>query len=381
MNYCELPLSNNNMAEKKSIQKKKKSSFLSILNVQIGGVSDINIALSIKHLSLMLRSGLSLGDSLKVLGEQTSDLKLRRVYEEIYFDILNGMDLSSSMESHKSVFSDIIRSIIRAGEAGGTLEKNLVFLAEYLKRKHELNRKVKGALLYPMIVFALALLEMVGVIFLIIPQLEELFASFEDIPPLTQAIMQFATFLRGNAILVGIGLFIFFIAFRSFLRTKTGRGLKDRFFLRFPVISKLVKHNNLATFSRTLHILLESGIPLVRALEISSTSLSNTVYTKVLKEVHTSVKSGRNLADALGEHVKYFPSTYVKMIEVGETTGSLEENIFYLYEYHIEEVQDISSNLTTLLEPIMLIFIGGMIGFLALLIIGPIYQFTGSINA
>ncbi len=356
---------------------KKKSKDFKLFN----RVSNLEVALSIRHLSLMLKSGLSLGDAVQVLATQSSNSKLSDAYQGIRISIDSGNNLSASMAQYPKVFTGIIVQIVDAGEQGGTLEKNLEFLADYLKKANELQKKVKGALIYPGVVFGLTIFEMLGVVFFILPKLEDLFTSFENVPAFTLAILAGSKFVRENYIYAGIIVFIAFLLFSYFLKTKAGIIFKDWFSLHFPVIKKLNQNSILASFSRTLNILLETGLPLSKALEITQNTIGNIFYKRVLKKVNEEVKGGKNVAEALSQYEKFFPPTFVKMIEVGESTGSLEENLFYLYDFHSEEVDEMSSNLATLLEPILLIFIGAMIGGLALIIIGPIYQFTGSINA
>jgi type IV pilus assembly protein PilC len=363
------------MGEKEKKVKKKSSGFY------LRGVSSLTVALSIRHLSLMLKSGLSLADAVKVLSEKTTDKRLKATYSEIYQSIQEGMNLSDSMKNHKNVFSDIVISIISVGEQGGTLEKNLLFIAEYLKKSNDLNRKVKGALIYPAIVLGLTVVEMLGVIFFILPKLEELFLTFDNIPEFTLFVINAAGFIRNNALSIALVIIVIIVAVMLFLKTEVGALFKDKTSIKFPVIKKLNKSNILATFSRTLNILLETGIPLVRAIEITSTNTGNRVYREIISEVYEKVKGGKSLGESLSEYEEFFPATYTKMIEIGENTGSLEQNLFYMYEYNAEEVEEMSSNLTNLLEPILLIFIGAMIGFLAIIIIGPIYQFTGSITS
>jgi type IV pilus assembly protein PilC len=349
--------------------------------IYFGRVPQIAILVSIRNLYLMLKSGLALNEAVRTLAYQTPDERLQITYAEIAEKIDQGKNLADSMREYPKIFPEIVISVVGVGEKGGSLETNLSFLADYLKKAHTLNKKIKGALIYPAIVMALTLVEMIGVIFLILPKLEELFASFENIPSLTKGILRMSTFVRENAIILFAGLVILIILFLMFLRTKPGKKFKDFIAIRTPVIKKLTINNILASFSRTLGILLETGIPLVTAMEISTVTVSNSFYKKKLEQISEEVKNGKSVAVSMGKYPKYFPVTFVKMIEVGESTGTLEETLSYLYDYHAEEVEELSNNLSTLIEPILLIFIGFMIGGLAIIIIGPIYQLTGSINA
>lgn len=355
---------------------KKKSG-----EIYLTSVSPVAVALSIRHLSIMLKSGLALEAAIKILSEQTPDKRLKGAYMDILVDVQSGKTLAESMAQHTKIFSQVTVSIISIGEQGGTLEKNLVFLAEFLKKNYELQRKVKGALIYPAIVFSLTVVEMLGVMFFILPKLDTLFSSFKEIPAFTVFILNAAKFIRENALAIVVVLAVVVIALVLFLKTKAGKIFSDGLGIKFPIVKNLNKANILTTFSRTLGILLESGIPISKALRISSETIGNHFYAKALVAVHDKVKGGQNLAAALLEYPQYFPITYVKMIEVGESTGSLEENLDHLYDFYAEEVQEMSNNMTTLLEPLLLIFIGAMIGLLAILIIAPIYQLTGSLNA
>lgn len=360
----------------KSKKKKKKKGG----QVYFTGISKLVIMVSIRNLYLMLRSGLALNEAVRTLADQTPDERLQKIYLEIGDKIDGGQNLADSMKDYPKVFSDIIVSVITVGEQGGTLEKNLLFLADYLKKAHTLGKKIQGALIYPSIVFLLTFVEMLGVIFLILPKLEDLFKTFDDVPTLTKTILAGSEFIRENAFPLAIGLVVFIGLIIMFLKSKSGKVFKDVMGLKTPVIKDLNKNNILASFSRTLGILLETGIPLVNALDIATSTVSNSRYKKVLEKVVAEVKNGKSVSDSLSEYDTYFPPTFVKMIEVGESTGTLEENLGYLYDYHAEEVEELSNNLSTLLEPLLLIVIGGMIGLLALIIIGPIYQLTGNIN-
>lgn len=343
-------------------------------------VSALDIALSIRHLSIMLKSGMALSDSVKVLAEHTPDLKLKDAYVKIHGAIQAGTSLGEAMKKHKDIFSDIVVSVITVGEQGGSLETNLNFLTDYLKKDYELQRKVKGALVYPMIVFFLSIIEMGGVVFFILPKLESLFASFENTPAFTAFVLKSVSFIRAHVVEFGVGLLVIFVLYSIISRTRFGREAKHRIGLMVPVFSKINTSNSIATLSRTIGILLGSGIPLATALEISVNSTPNTVYKKAIIDIQKKVSGGKNLASAMMDHKRLFPPTYVKMIEIGEQSGALETNLLYLYDFYAEEVEDMSNNLTTLLEPILMIFVGAMIGVLALTIVGPIYQLTGSIS-
>lgn len=343
-------------------------------------VSPLDIALSMKHLVTMITSGLALDEALDVLVNQVEDPMLKKIYREVQVDVTQGISLTEAMKKHNKVFSKMVISVIDIGEQGGTLEKNLAFLAQYLKKQYELKRKIGGATTYPIIVFVLTILEMVGVVFFVLPRLESVFSGLSTLPPITAFILNLAKFLRENYPLVILGLIILYIIIKLLLNTKPGERFKDFMALHLPIFKNINKKQILADFSRTLGILLESGVPFQKAIGIAADTIDNSYYKDALLKMTEMTKDGKNLFESIGAFPNLFPPTFVKIIETGENTGNLEDNLNYLYEFYTEEVLELSNNLTTLLEPVLLIFAGLMIGGLALMIITPIYQLTGSLN-
>lgn len=343
-------------------------------------VSQIDLALSIRHFAVMLESGLALEDTLEVLSKQSPDPKLQEAYGAILADVRTGKTTSSAMRKFPKIFSEVIVSIIEVGEQGGTLEKNLNFLSIFLKKNYELLRKVKGAMFYPLIIFALTFAEMLGVIFFILPKMEGLFAAFDDPPAMTVFVLGISKFLRANIFIIIPIVIVVIVALTKFFQTKKGQHLKDVMLIKTPIIKDLTIKNILATFSRTLGILLESGIPLADALTITASTIGNDTYESIFFYVQQEVQKGQNIASVLEKYPKYFPPLYIKMIQVGESTATLEDNLLYLYDFYAEEVEEMSENMSTIIEPLLLIFIGLMVALLAISVVGPIYQLTGNIN-
>ena len=354
---------------------KKKGGF------HLGGVSLLKIAFAFRHLGIMLKSGLALEAAVKILAEQIDDDRLKDIFGEMMADLNNGITIADSMRKHKDVFSNLVIALISAGEQGGTLNENLFTLAEYLKKANELQQKIKGAMVYPMIVLGMTSFEMLGVVYFLLPQLEGMFSTFGEVPDFTKAVLAIAQFIRDNTIALIIGITIGSIALWYFLnKTRPGKKTKDFLALNFPVFNQLTKNNTLATFSQTFALLLENGIPINEALKIASETNDNTIYIEALQKVEANMMSGQSLSTSMTMYPKLFPYTYVKMVEIGEQTSSLTDTLTYIAEFYEEEAGEIANNLATLLEPILLIFIGVMIGGLAMIIIGPIYQMMSTIN-
>lgn len=340
----------------------------------------IEISVSIRNLGVMLKSGLALEDALETLVEQTTEQKLKESFVAILEDIKDGKSLAEGMKKHEDVFDKIVISIVSVGEQGANLENNLFFLAEYLKKKYKLQKKIKGAMFYPMIIFAISIVEFIGIIFFFLPRLESLYDNLEDPPAFTVAVLDTAEYIRVNVAMLSVVIFVILLIIFFFLRSKPGQNFKEWLNLHIPVFKDLNKKNILLTFSRTLSLLLKSGIAFQEALQITKDTIGNNYYAKALAKVYEDTRSGKNVAQALAEYPQYFPITYTRMIEVGEQTGALEENLSYLYDYYSDDVEELTNNLTTLLEPFMLVFVALLIVFLAISIIAPLYQITGSIG-
>jgi type IV pilus assembly protein PilC len=359
-----------NINEEKEIKKLKKLK-----------VSTPQLLISIKSMSALLKAGIAISETVETLSDQSSDENLNKIYKYINKKIQSGSTLAEAMAHFPKIFSEEIISVVQAGEEGGSLENNLVFISETIKKEYELNKKLKGAIIYPLIIISLTVVEFIGMIFIVLPKLESVFSSFPDVPPFTQFIMDAAQYVRDHwMIILGIVLLIV-IAIWIFLKTKTGKRFISWLSINFPILKKLFSSNILASFSRTLSVLLMSGIPLSEALDITASTTSNYKYSKILKDVQENTKKGKQVSDSLEKYEKYFNKSFVKMVEVGESSGTLEDSLMYLHEYYSQEVDEMSNNIVTFVEPILLIFVGLIIGLLGVTVLLPMYQLMGTINA
>ncbi len=344
-------------------------------------VSIPNILVSIKSLAALLKAGIPLLETVETISDQSSDPNLNKIYKYVSEEIKEGSTLGDAMQLFPKIFQKTISSVVEAGEKGGSLEKNLIFIADTIRKEWEINKKLKGAIIYPAIIVGMTAIEFIAMVFIVLPKMEALFISFPNIPAFTVFIIQAAKAIRGNWYFILGGLVILVLAITVFLKTKPGQMFKAWLAINFPILKKLFTANILASFSRTLSVLLASGIPLEKSLEITSSTTSNYIYANVIKKVHKSVQEGSDLSISLAEHPKYFNTSFIKMVDIGEVSGSLEENLMYLHELHSEEVTEMSNNIVTFVEPLLLILVGAMIGGLAITILMPIYQLMGSINA
>ncbi len=345
-----------------------------------GGVTYIERVTFCRHLSIMLKAGLSIVEALNVIVEQTSNKKFKRVLNGVIKSVTNGKSLVDSLGDYPRVFSGLVLGMVKIGEASGTLEKNLDYAASELEKDFELRRKVQAAMLYPVIVLSATIVMGIGLSIFILPKLVKMFDSFNvALPIVTKIFLAIANFLVSYGIAMVVVLVAVIIIWRLMTRWPTTQPFFHRFYLSVPIFKKIVAHVNTARTLRMLSILLKSGVPIIESLEITSGAISNVVYKRLLLNAIDSIQRGRSLTSVLTDE-KYFPKMANRMIDVGERTGKLEETLSYLSGYYEAEVDNATKNLTSVIEPILLIVIGVILGFLAIAIISPIYRFTGSIQ-
>lgn len=343
-------------------------------------VSKTELVNSLRSLSIMMKASIPLSEAVKLLGEQAVDPKLQMVFKQIYEDLTGGEKLSDAMRKYPKVFPVVVISLVYSGEYAESLEKNLKFLSLFLQKQYELEKKVKSAFIYPFIILGMAFAEIILMIFFVFPKLDALFESFPNVPATTKMLVAGAGYIRENWYYFGAGLFVLIITLSRLLKTKKGKRFLDWLAINFPIMKRLFKSSVLSSFSRTLGLLLKSGIHISKAVDIAASSLNNTIYIDFVNEVCENVKIGHKISTSLSKNEKLFNRTYVKMIEVGEQTGTLEENLMYMYKFYDNEVGEIANNIVTFMEPLLLILVGVVIAFVGLSVILPMYQFIGSIN-
>jgi type II secretory pathway component PulF len=335
-----------------------------------------------KNLAIMLKSGIPISSVVETLVEQAKSGTFKKILNQVKADVSRGRSLENSLNQFPKVFDEFYLSLIRVGEESGTLEESLVYLIEQMEKEKDLRQKVQGAMLYPSIV--LAATGVIGLVlaFFILPQIIGLFESLNvELPFTTVVLISVAKILRDWGLIIIPGAVVLFIALTAFIQTKPVKPLWHRFILRLPIFGNLLQNISLATLCRNLGIMLRSGLTITSALETSAQVERNLTYRRDLKKVSEEVRRGKSIADVLlTEKFKEFPLFAVRMIGVGEKSGNLEDNLAYLGDYFEDEVDTMTKNLATSLEPILLILIGGVVAFVAISIISPIYQVTGSIR-
>ena len=347
-----------------------------------GKVGSTDILGFTKHLSLMLKSGIDLPEALQILEKQTTHSSFKNLLQKIHQEIANGQPFYKALVQFPHTFDSYYVNLIKVAEESGNLEKNLDYLAVHLKKQHEFSNKVRGALLYPSIVLGVALITSIGLSIFVLPKLIDLFASLDvKLPLSTQILLFFARVMRDYGMVILTGLILFVGVLKYAITTKFIKPHWHSFLLSLPVFGVLMQNIQLSAMFRNLGTMLSVGIPISTALDAQVGATTNCVYKSILKVIRVGIGKGKSIEEILDKNNNNFiPLIAVRMVGVGEKTGKLDETFIYLGDYFEDEVDDASKNLSTVIEPIILIVVGLIVAFIAISIIGPIYQFTGSIQ-
>lgn len=335
----------------------------------------------IQNLDLLLKSGVSAPRAMRIIAKQTNNKRFKNTITTMAGDVEAGKSLHESMAAYPKIFSHIFVSMVEVGEISGNLEKSLEYLRIQLQREADLKSKTKGAMIYPGVIISAMLIIGIALSIFVLPSLTATFKDFDtDLPVITKIVIAFSDFMAGNAIVVIVGLLVFIGGGIYFLRTSVGKRLLDAFLLRMPLISPVVKKINMARFSRILGSLMKSGVAVVQGLEVTSQAMDNVYYREVIAGASESVKLGKPLTEALSAHDKLFPFIVTQMLTIGEETGNLETILDQLAEHFEAEVDDTMKNMSSIIEPLLLLVIGAVVGFLAMALISPIYNISNSIG-
>jgi type II secretory pathway component PulF len=335
-----------------------------------------------RHLSLVIKAGLPIFEGLKIIQVQTESQVLKRVVGSLMDDVNNGKFLADGLEKYEHLFGPFFVNIVRVGESSGTLSKNLLYLADELGRQKELQGKVRSAMIYPLVILC-ATLGVAGFLtFYVFPKLIPVFGSLNvQLPITTRVLLTTLDFLRNYGLYVLGGLILFIIVARIVMKRVT----PVRYFLNaclvyIPVVEDLTVAVNMVNFTRVLGLLLKSGVKIVEALDITRATFSNLVYKNIIEHAREEIQKGGQLGAYLGGEKRFFPPLVSGMVSIGERTGNLEDNLEYLATYYDDEVDTKLHSLTSLIEPLMLLFMGLLVGFVALSIITPIYSISQGIS-
>lgn len=343
-------------------------------------VGDKDIAVFTRQFATMIDAGLPLVQCLDILSKQADNKTFASAINEIRQDVEAGSTYADALKKHPAVFGDLYVNMVAAGELGGILDTILNRLSKYIEKNIRLKRQVKAALFYPATIVAVAFIVIVVLLVYVIPIFAKMFTDFGGtLPAPTRMVIGASDFMRSN-ILIIIGIIVAAIfGARKYYKTQNGRLVVDNIILKMPVFGMLARKISVANFTRTLGTLISSGVPILDGLEIVAKTSGNKVVENAIYATRQSISEGKTLSEPL-ETTKVFPPMVVQMIAVGETTGALDAMLSKIADFYDEEVDSTVGILTSLLEPILMIFLGIVIGFIVVAMYLPIFKMAGTIG-
>ena len=357
--------------------KKKKASEITI---NIGGVSKKLITQFSRQMSTLQDAGLPILRSLNILAEQQKPGLFKNVLEQVALDVEGGSSLSEAMAKHPKAFDRLYTKMIAAGEVGGVLDIILQRLSDFMEKAQALKKRIIGAMIYPAAVISVALLIVVGIMYFVIPKFDEIFKDFDSkLPDLTLALIGMSRWVAGKndgqvipgwLVILGSPVGIF-VALKLLRKSKGGRAVMDRIKMRIPVFGRLVRASSIARFTRTLGTLISAGVPILEAISITRDTVGNDVYEKALQKVHDSIREGESFAEPLRES-RVVDLLVVNMIDVGEETGELDKMLAKVADNYDEEVDNMVRAMMSLLEPVMVVVLGLIVGTIVVALFLPL---------
>lgn len=350
------------------------------LTVTIGtGVKRSEIIRTAKNLSTMLAAGLSLSRALSVIERQSGNKRLKAIVMGVSDFIKKGSSFHDALLEYPKVFSELFAAMVRAGEESGSLADALAIVALQMERAEELVRKIRGAMIYPAIVITAIVIVGVLMLIYVVPTLTATFTELGvQVPFTTRMIVALSDFLVAHVALVFAALVALVALGIVFVRSKRGSGMVLAFSLHLPVVNELVRETYAARASRTLSSLLSSGVPVLEALSITKEVVHADAYAKVVSEAEAHVKKGESLSTAFAEHTRLYPILMSEMLSVGEETGKVAEMLKQVAEFYEEDVAEKTKDLSTVIEPVLMLLIGTVVGIFAVSMIAPIYSLSSA---
>ncbi len=343
-------------------------------------VTNKDLVVFTRQFSTMIDAGLPLVQGLNILAEQADNPKFKSILKQITKDVEGGSTLAEAMKKHPKVFNELFVNLIAAGEVGGILDTILQRLATFIEKAAELKSKIKGAMTYPIVVVCIAFIVIAVILIFVIPVFQDMFASFGSALPVpTQLVVNMSDFMKGNIHWVILGIAAFVFAFKQYRNSKGGRKTTDNIALRLPIFGDLLKKTAVARFTRTLGTMLASGVPILDSLEIVAKTAGNVVIEEIIYEVRGSIAEGQTIAEPLSEN-DIFPGMVIQMISVGEATGALDTMLEKIADFYDKEVDAAVDALTSMLEPILMLFLGTAIGGLVVAMYLPIFSMAGAVG-
>lgn len=347
---------------------------------RLRGISLAEKMIFCRHLAVMIGAGFPLVGGLDILAKQTDSAKFGKILNEVAENIRRGKSFADSLRAYPDAFSDLFVNMVAIGETAGNLEKTLKMLAVQMKKDYDLRSKIRGAMVYPgVIVSAMVLIGILMMIY-VVPSLTQTFTELGvELPASTKFVILVSNLLTNYYLQSAGGLLVLAYLSYLFLKSRQGKQILSNVFIYAPLFGPLVKKINSARFARVLSSLLSAGIPLMKSLEITSGTLSNSRYSESIKITLGRVQKGENLSKILADFPVLYPLMVTQMISVGEQTGTLSDILERLADFYEDEVSETTKNLSTIIEPLLMVIIGAVVGFFAISMIQPMYSMMGGI--
>ncbi|MDZ7786465.1 MAG: type II secretion system F family protein [Candidatus Saccharibacteria bacterium] len=364
------------------VKPKKKGWDLNNLHLGKPKIKLKDLVIFTRQLSTMINAGVPLVRSLATLAEQTDNPTLREQINEVTKEVEGGISFADALEKHPDTFSLIYINMVRAGEAGGILDEILKKLAIQQEKDARIRSKFKGAMTYPAILLTITFAVFMGLMLIAMPKIGSIITDLagEDaqLPQLTQVMLALSGFMVDYWIFIIGGLFVGFVSLRRYIKTEAGRRRKDQFLLKIPVLGTIVVKVSVARFARIFASLMTAGVTVIETLETTSKAVGNAVVEDELNEAIKQVKNGKQLSEPLKDS-KIFPPIVSQMMAIGEETGETDQILIKVADFYEEEVDTVVDSLSSILEPIMIVIMGGMVALIAVSVIGPISNLTSQI--
>lgn len=362
-----------------SVQESISFDFSKLGSIQIGGLPLKDKMILTKQLAVMLGAGVPLTQALDVLVSQTKNKSMKDKLEAVYKDVQGGIPLSRAFKKNSNIYDELQVNLLEAGEKSGNLVEVLAQITIDLEKRNKVNAKIRGAMIYPIIVFLILIVVVAVMTIFMVPAVEGLYEDFgvssDQLPAITRMMVSLSNFFTNpiGAISLFISIFGGIIAFRAYYGSKPGRRVIDRLILRIPVFGKLIDYSQVVQMTRLLSMLIKSGLSIIDALQTVSAALGNIHYKEALTNAVVDVSKGTPLAASLVKK-DVIPTIVIKMIAIGEDTGSLDQMLSDMADFYDEELNNLAENLTKLMEPVILVIVGSIVAVLAIAIYLPIYQ-------
>ncbi len=365
------------------VQEAKAKKGFSLGNIGRAKVKKRDLVIFTRELSTMVSAGVPLPRALSTLGDQAENKHFKEVIGAIDRDIAGGAPLADAMEKHPEVFSDVYVNMVRAGEAGGILDEILKRLATQVEKDETIRKKIHSAMAYPIVILTITVLAFFGIMIFILPKIAKIIKDLAgpnaQLPVYSRVLLQLSNFMQHYALFIIVAVAIVVWLFRRYIHTEKGRYRWHEFMLRAPILGPIVAKIAVARFSRTFASLMGSGVSVLEALEVTGKAVGNKVIQKELADIALQVKNGKSLGKELLE-ARFFPPIVGQMMIVGEETGKIDQILVKVADFYEEEVDVVIDSLASIIEPIMIIILGALVGVIAASVMGPIANLSKQIG-